>query len=334
VTGADRGGAPVRRWFLVGASGFVGRAIAAELGERGEIVVALRAPRIDAGAAASVEALIAVVEDRVAEYSDFLANASGSDVVVNAAGLALPDELSDGGSLYGANAVLPGILALLSATRQVRRFVHISSAAVQGPAAVLDTSPETRAFSPYSRSKAMGEAVLTCLDLGALDCTIVRATSVHGPGRATTRSFRRIARSPLASVASPGTQPTAVSSVYGLADFIVAVGLYRGIAPPIVLQPWETMTVSSVLQLAGQGHRPIVLPSSLCRRAVTVGRIASRLLGGRLAGTITRLEILWFGQAQSAPGIEFTPRRPPIVTMSQALSRQADHAEGANRADP
>ena len=31
-------------------------------------------------------------------------------VAINAAGLAVPDEVLDEGSLYGANAVLPGVL--------------------------------------------------------------------------------------------------------------------------------------------------------------------------------------------------------------------------------
>lgn len=311
-----------RRWFVVGGSGFVGSAIVAELEERGEIAVALRAPRINAGTATSVEALVALVEAQAAQDPNPLAGASRDDVVVNAAGLAHPDEWSDGGSLYGANAVLPGVLATLSAARQVRRFIHVSSAAVQGAVAVLDTSRETHPFSPYSRSKATGEAVLTRLNLGSLDRTIVRATSVQGPGRATTRSLRRIARSPLASVASPGTQPTSVSSVFGLADFIVAVGLHDGTMPPVLLQPWEGMTVSSVLRIAGDDHRPRVLPRFLCRLVIATGRVASRLLGGRLGGAVRRLEVMWLGQSQAAPGIEFAPRREPDVTMSRALSHE------------
>jgi dTDP-4-dehydrorhamnose reductase len=299
-------------WVVIGASGFVGSRIVADARSRGITVVELAAPRLEAvpAAAASVRAAAAGAVDVVDELA---AAFRGVEVVVNAAGLATPDaEMS--ASLVGANAVLP-LVALAAASRSgARRFVHLSSAAVQGPVPVLDESTRTLPFSPYSQSKAWGEQLLVeARAEGAPDdvteVVVVRATSVQGPGRPTTDRLRRLAASPLASVASPGDAPTPVTSVAALAEFVTAVGTFDGIVPAVVLQPWEGLTVSSVLEAAG-GRSPRRLPRLLCRFVVGSARVVSRLIGGRLAGPIRRVELMWFGQGQTSGWAESVGIRP------------------------
>ncbi|MBD8485240.1 NAD-dependent epimerase/dehydratase family protein [Frigoribacterium sp. CFBP 8759] len=299
-------------WVVIGASGFVGSRIVADARSRGITVVELAAPRLEAvpAAAASVRAAAAGAVDVVDELA---AAFRGVEVVVNAAGLATPDaEMS--ASLVGANAVLP-LVALAAARRSgARRFVHLSSAAVQGPVPVLDESTRTLPFSPYSQSKAWGEQLLVeARAEGAPDdvteVVVVRATSVQGPGRPTTDRLRRLAASPLASVASPGDAPTPVTSVAALAEFVTAVGTFDGIVPAVVLQPWEGLTVSSVLEAAG-GRSPRRLPRLLCRFVVGSARVVSRLIGGRLAGPIRRVELMWFGQGQTSGWAESVGIRP------------------------
>jgi hypothetical protein len=185
----------------------------------------------------------------------------------------------------------------------VKHYLHLSSAAVQGNVSVLDATSNTHPFSPYSKSKALGESVVSGVSQ-QLAITIVRATSVQGPDRKTTKNLQKLARSPLASVAKPGTQPTSVSSIYGLVNFVIDTALDPSCQVSIVLQPWEGGTVSSVLELASGGKRPMYLPAMLCRFIIWAGRAVSRFLGGRYPGHIRRLELMWFGQSQ-----EVTPEQ-------------------------
>ena len=303
-------------WVVIGASGFVGSRIVADARSRGITVVELAAPRLEvvSTTAASARQAAAGAVDVVDELASAF---RGAEVVVNAAGLATPDADMSAG-LVGANAALP--LVALAATRQsgARRFIHLSSAAVQGPVPVLDESPRTMPFSPYSLSKAWGEQLLVEADSkGAPDdvteVVVVRATSVQGPGRPTTDRLRRLAASPLASVASPGHAPTPVTSVGALAEFVTAVGAFDGPVPAVVLQPWEGLTVTSVLEAAGR-RSPRRLPRIVCRFVIGSARVVSRLLGGRLAGPIRRVELMWFGQGQTSGWAESVGIRPtPVV---------------------
>ena len=217
-----------RRWAVVGASGFIGSALAYHLEECGYEVVGLHAPRLELDPAINDGALIAARACSEESVSTLAASLQGVDVVVNAAGLAAPDAAATS-EVYGANALLPGVVAHAAATAGVTRMIHLSSAAVQGRRQVLDETPEVSPFSPYSRSKALGEQSLfaSAEALPYLDVLTIRATSVQGRGRSTTESLRRVARSTIASVAAPGTQPTVVSSLAGLVDFVGRAGSSR-----------------------------------------------------------------------------------------------------------
>lgn len=304
------------QWVVVGASGFVGRHVAAAARDAGAVVRELSAPRLTAPSEGVPDTLIRLATDpqdgSVAATAGALV---GADVVVNCAGLAAPDAPASP-ELTGANALLPAVL--LAASPPAARFVHLSSAAVQGNRPRLDESPDTSPASPYAVSKALGEATLLAMPHAAA-AVIVRATSVQGSDRATTRRLRRVAGSPLASVAAPGDQPTPVTSVSALAQLVVAVARHPGDVPPIVLQPWEGMTTSAVLRVASGGREPRQLPAGLCRALVRTGHLATRLLGGRFVGAVRRIEVMWFGQGQEPgwcerTGVEITPRVVDALT--------------------
>ncbi|MFC6354660.1 NAD-dependent epimerase/dehydratase family protein [Luethyella okanaganae] len=288
-------------WSVVGGSGFIGRSIVAELEKRHKAYSALSAPRLDVPRRSlKGDALRVASRDDVKRLTSQLA---GTDVVVNAAGLARPGSAASG-ALYGANAFLPLVVAEAAQQAGVRRIIHLSSAAVQGRAASLDETMRLAPFSPYSESKAMGERLLMdwsgSHDAGErASLVIVRATSVQGHTRDTTDRLARLARSGFSSVASPGTQRTVVSSLQGLVDFVIAVGEAPGPVPGVVLQPWEGTTVSSVLRDAGN-REPKVLPRRLCGVAVCLGYAATAVLGRRHAGAVRRVELMWFGQEQDA----------------------------------
>ncbi|WP_253904382.1 NAD-dependent epimerase/dehydratase family protein [Arthrobacter sp. Br18] len=319
---------------MVGASGFVGSAVVSALDAAGIGVVRIAAPRLATDLADPAR----LTEEAQTHpcIPDLAEALSGCSVVVNAAGLAAPGA-SDTPELRGANALLPAVLAEAAARAGAHRFIHLSSAAVQGRSPVLDDTEATTPFSAYSRSKALGEQTLRAwrrsgagtaagtglLPITVLPITVVRATSVQGPTRPTTLALARLARSPLASVASPGNAPTPVVSVDALAGLVLAVGRSVPDPPFIVLQPWGGLTVTTVLEAAG--GRPLQLPRWVCRAIVRCGYAASSLAGGRLSGAVRRVELMWFGQAQRPGWAEeqFVAPQRRVRAVLEAAAGQA-----------
>ena len=323
------------RWKVIGASGFVGSAIVARLNAEGISVDPIEAPRL-ATRSLDVDSIIDAAE-QLEGIIDSLAEAFASaQVVVNAAGLAAPN-MQDLPPLMGANALLPAVIAIAAQRTGVRRVIHLSSAAVQGPRPVLDASEETAPFSAYSFSKTLGEEAL--LDLqdyfleehpeSAPELCILRATSVQGRGRRTTELFAKMASSPFASVAGAGQGKSPVSSVYALAEFVVMLGTFPGELPTIVLQPWEGATVASASLDAGR-RKPHHLPEWLCRAAIKAGYKVSELMNDRFSGSVRKVEVMWFGQGiddswARKNNLLPTPRvREVLRTAHTALGKKKD----------
>ncbi len=297
-----------RVWAVVGASGFVGSALVRHLRSKGYEVRELAAPRLELDPETrDLESLTAAADSSPA-CGELATRIAGADVAVNAAGLAQPDS-AGGADLYGANALLPAVFAVAARRAGVRTAIHISSAAVQGRRPVLDESIEASPFSYYSHSKALGERAFlkSGPDGGTPALLVIRATSVQGPGRRTTESFVRIARSPIASVAGTGAQPTVVSTIDGLVAFIAEVGTTATVTRKILLQPWEGHTAAGVLELA-KGESPLRLPRWMCVALLSVARGVGRIVP-EVAGAARRLELMWMGQDQrsshaAAPDID------------------------------
>ena len=323
------------RWKVIGASGFVGSAIVARLNAEGISVDPIEAPRL-ATRSLDVDSIIDEAE-QLEGIIDSLAEAFASaQVVVNAAGLAAPN-MQDLPPLMGANALLPAVIAIAAQRTGVRRVIHLSSAAVQGPRPVLDASEETAPFSAYSFSKTLGEEAL--LDLqdyfleehheSAPELCILRATSVQGRGRRTTELFAKMASSPFASVAGAGQGKSPVSSVYALSEFVVMLGTFPGELPTIVLQPWEGATVASASLDAGR-RKPHHLPEWLCRAAIKAGYKVSELMNDRFSGSVREVEVMWFGQGiddswARKNNLLPTPRvREVLRTAHTALGKKKD----------
>lgn len=287
------------RVIVVGASGFVGAAVVDAVTGLGHDVVQVRAPRIAANEAA------ADVESHIPAVNELAAAMVGADSVVNCSGN--PDaSAQDAGELLAANAASPAVVARAACQAAVGRLIHVSSAVVQGRRPVLDESDATEEFSPYALSKAEGERRVRREFPTA---TVYRPPSVHGSTRRVTSMTAKIASSPLATVAAPGTQPSPQALIGNVASAVAFLATSAVAPPGIVIHPWEGLTSQDVMSLLG-GKRPLVLPRPLargvCRALEVVGMKAPAV-----AANARRVEMLWFGQEQAVSWLTTAGWQPP-----------------------
>lgn len=311
---------------LMGASGFVGSAVRARLVERGHRIVTIPSPRLTT-ASRDTEELIRGARSS-SQVGEVAVRLRGVDVVVNAAGN--PDaSSSDADALFGANALLPRVVAEAASQAQVPRLIHVSSAVVQNDRAVLDESEETSPFSPYSASKVAGEDVLRRMPVPGISVTRYRPPSVHDPSRRVTRRVARIASSKLASVAAPGTQPSPQALLVNVAAAVEHLATCAPTPPPVVVHPWEGLTTEDLMVVLGGGRRPVKIPASLARSVVASARLAGRLVPSA-ASNARRVEVLWLGQRQGASWLTTQGWAPPAgidawrelgKTVTEATSR-------------
>ena len=270
------------RIAVVGASGFVGSAVAEAARRAGHTVIPLRAPRLAPGTE-----LRGPTRDLAAQVADV-------DVVVNCAGNpdASASSLED---LHMVNSVLPGVIGSAARVAGVPRYVHVSSAVVQGRREILDSSRETDAFSAYARSKIDGE--VSAWTEGPEATIVYRPPSVHAPTRRVTRQLASIAISPLSTVAGTGDRPTPQTHIIDVADAILTLCTARNPPPAVVHHPWQGHTTGGLLRLLGDGRAPRQVPESFGRLLLRVAAAAGRL-APRVAPYARRVEMIWFGQAQ------------------------------------
>ncbi|WP_282337332.1 NAD-dependent epimerase/dehydratase family protein [Pseudarthrobacter sp. AL20] len=285
-------------WVVVGASGFIGQGICEAVDSAGHRVTRLAAPRLRVHPSWSADELVESMSSCEDEIVALATRFPRDSVVVNAAGMAMPGA-SESSDLYGANAALPVLVLLAARKAGVSRFIHISSAAVQGRLPELDDTWNQQPFSAYSRSKALAESSLRLLlrhPDQTTDVRIIRATSIQDENRGTTKNLVRFARSPFASVAAPGDAPSPVSSLDGLAKFVLALGTDRIRVSEVSVQPWEGLTVRDVILEYGM-KEPHQLPPSLCRFLVAAGYLIAKLGVPGIESSVRRAEVLWFGQS-------------------------------------
>ena len=320
VTRPDRpvGSTPPVRVAVLGASGFIGQAVVNELRGAGHDVVELPRVRVDGpGWPDVVSAVPRWIEHNQAAYELLVRQMEGARVVVNAAGMAVP-ESRDVARLTAANAVLPGVLAHAASEAGVPRLVHVSSAAAQGTRDPLDESPTTAPITPYGESKAQGEHVL--LD-GAFktppEVVVYRPTSVQGAGRRMTRQLTRLARMPLVPLFAGGDCHVPVALSQNVAAAIRF--LCTAPSPPgICLHPWEGMTARGLLEALG-ATRFVPVPAWCSRAALSTLYLTGRGWPGA-AAVARRLDVLARGQGQDARHLDSLGFRLPVgVEGYQAL---------------
>lgn len=284
---------------IVGASGFVGSALKGVLSEQGHEVSEVRAPRVaHADAAGGLDAQGAAVDELVFEFE-------GLNAVVNCSGN--PDASEQNGEeLIAANAISPAVVARAAARAGVGRLVHVSSAVVQGRRPQLDETDSTEEFSAYAYSKAEGERLVR---QESPTSTIYRPPSVHAESRRVTAMTAKIAGSPLATVAAPGSQHSPQALIGNVASAIAFLATTDKEPPAIVIHPWEGLTSLDVMELLG-GKRPVVVPRALARGVCNGLELAGRKVPA-VAANARRVEMLWFGQDQADSWLTSAGWTPP-----------------------
>jgi UDP-glucose 4-epimerase len=293
---------------LLGAHGFIGSAISRSLGEIDVDHVAVPSPRVTTRAR-DWETLLVSAAQHDGPVRRLSSQLTGCRTVINAAGVARATERATN-ELYGANSLLPLVLARACEVAGVQRLVHISSTAVQGRRKTLDEASDAAPLSPYSASKALGElAVLSVA--GSVEAVAYRPTSVHGADRSMTQRMTRLARSPVSSVAGAGTGPTPHVLVENVADAVCFVALQARRPPAVVLHPWEGWSTAGILEFLGGGRRPHRLPPAVAHAIIRAARVAERV-SPRVSGHIRRVELLWLGQPQTPGWLTGQGWTPPV----------------------
>lgn len=286
---------------------------------RGVAVVRRPAPRLEPMSVRDGERYL----DRMPPRDEIRAEWVGADAVVNAAGD--PDASSrDDAALIAANGVLPGLIGRRTAEAGITRFVHVSSAVVQGRRPVLDESDNFDAFSPYAKSKVLGEQFAR--RFGPEQTVCYRPPSVHHESRRVTQLTARIAASPLSTVASPGTQPTPQALAANVGAAIAELALTDRTPPPVVIHPWEGLNCESLLELLGE-RQPKRIPVALARILVGAGAFAGKLVPA-VAANARRIEMVWFGQEQAVSWLSEQGWEPPVGVEGWAGLRERLRGRG------
>ena len=170
--------------FVTGGSGFVGRALIAELVRRGIAVTALA--RSDAAEAAVRAAGATPARGDLDDRAALEAGMRGADTVFHAA--AYVKQHGPRAEFFRANVAGTEHVLAAAAAAGVRRFVHIGTEAVLADGKPIVRADETRprARRPaglYPLTKGLAEAAVIAANTpGALETVVVRPRFIWGKG--------------------------------------------------------------------------------------------------------------------------------------------------------
>ena len=270
------------RILVTGGAGFVGRALARALQQRGHLVRTLdRSPGSELRAL-GVEVLVGDATDPAA----LRAAIAGEDAVVHLAGVRRssdPDEFMRVNALGTRTA----LLACLAAAPGLSRFVLAGSRAAVAPSA--DAVDETTPFGPaepYGASKAEAERIaLSFAD--RLPVAVARPPRIMGPGDLENLLFFRIARRGLAIGFSGAPRPLSWIDVDDCArGFALLCERPEAVGEAFFLaSPEPTSAEGLMIEAAralGVRTRRLTIPAPLLWAAAGTSDALSRLTGRRL----------------------------------------------------
>ena len=236
---------------IVGASGFVGSALANSLVLEGEHGVRLFGRKVGK-----------VADQDIQPLSSGSTMFEGLDTLVHLSGLT--DSRASDGDLRRANTDLAVDMARAAATAKVKRFVFISSMAVYGRSAAHAISPDMP-LSPdngYGRSKAAAEvAMARVADETGLELIILRPPMVYGRG--SKGSFAALARLVRSGLPLPFKGARGLRSFCSIGNLVSAMRHAIDSAAPgsilIPADPEDFDTPGLVRAMADAMERPVRL---------------------------------------------------------------------------
>lgn len=262
------------RVVVVGAGGFIGSAVAAEVAEEPEfeLVRAVRHPMAgeqpaDLTAPRSLENLICP-----------------GDVVVNCAGYANALDGTESGRTRLEDVNVRGVAALAEAcvARGARQLVHLSSVAAMGAWSGEGISEEDLRppASAYALSKLRAEQVLETYR-ERLNVTVLRPTSIFGEGRGLARSLCRLVSAPVVPLPGGGRAEIPFCYVKNVsAAVVLSLGNPNCRGKTFIVGDSRSYTLRQVVEEFAKalGKRPVLLPvpsSLICGVTALESRLAS-----------------------------------------------------------
>lgn len=261
--------------LVTGASGFVGRALCAELMVRGHRVAAVIRQSSGNMPPASRYAVMGHLD----EYTDWRAELAGADSVIHLAARVhlMQDSAADPlGEYRRINVALTLNLARQAATAGVRRFIFVSSIKVNGEGTVAgrpytaEDEPHPSDFYGISKLEAEQGLVKLSGETG-MEVVIIRPVLVYGPGvKANFGAMMRCVYKgvPLPLGALSGRR--SLVSLDNLVDLIVICLRHRAAANQVFLvSDGEDLTVTELLRRCaaalGRPARLIPVPVPMLR---------------------------------------------------------------------
>jgi uncharacterized protein YbjT (DUF2867 family) len=301
------------RILVVGATGFIGSAVAARAIAEGHRLVAAIRPK-SATRPAGAERVVEIDVARATDPAHWEAPLEGVDAVVNCAGV-----LQSGPRQSPRGVHHTGIAALFAAcrARQVRRIVHFSAIGV-----------DRGGLSEFSRSKLAGDEALMAQDL---DWVVLRPAVVLGDAASGAGALiRGLAALPLLPT-MPATGPLQVVMLDEVVDTVMF--FLRPRAPgkrTLELAGPEQLTLPDVVAayrrwLGWRPARRFELPEYLASLAYRLGDLAGRLGWRPALRTNARREIVRGAVGDPAAWRQLTGIAPR--TLTEALAARPASAQ-------
>jgi len=268
----------MRTALVTGSSGFVGRALVAELRRRGMAArgaVRRRSPRDTDGEIVDVGEL--------SGSTDWSAALRDVDTVFHLAARVhrIAENASDVEAIYRrANADATAALAQQAIAAGARRFVFVSSVKSMGEVSAQrpfaeDDPPQPR--DAYGRSKLAAEQALASL-AGRIEVSIVRPPLVYGPGvRANFFSLLKLAASGLPLPLGTACAPRSMVFIDNLVDALIACATRpHGSPATYLVSDGRDFSVAELVRLL---RSEMGLPARLWKLPGGAVQAAARLLG-------------------------------------------------------
>ncbi len=330
---------------MTGASGFIGRRLAAELVRRGDDVSCLVRP--GSRTAPLRDLPVTFVPGDLGDPDSLVPAVSGRDRVFHAAGLI---QASGEAAFETANAAGTRHLveACLRADPVPGRFVLVSSVAAAGPSG--PDRPRTEAdpplpVSPYGRSKLAAEEAVRAASV-RLPAAIVRPPNVLGPGSKELESAIRLMRRRLAPAFGDGRPRTSLVDVDDLVEALILASEHPAAAGRTYFvtdggaYAWPEIVEALAAEL-GTGRLRVRVPFAAQLAAAGLAEAVSRATGRppRLTRDIVRAgrDHFWlYDGSVIVRELGFRPRRTMRDSVRRAVADSAAAAgrRGARRTGP